>query len=56
MDMLNDGRNDMTSVMSSLNQSLLDKQPSNAISQSFVDLDQDEDELTSYDNDLKDNG
>lgn len=54
--MLNDGRNDITSVMSSLNQSLLDKQPSNAISQSFVDLDQDEDELTSYDNDMKENG
>ena len=32
--------NDITSQMSSLNQSLLDGQPSNAISRSFVDLEQ----------------
>lgn len=37
--------------MSSLNQSLLDKQPSNAVTQSFVDLDQeDEEEMTSIEN------
>ena len=58
MDILNEGHNDMTSVMSSLNQSLLDKQPSNAISQSFVDLEQEEEEVTSYDHDddLRGNG
>lgn len=49
-DVVNEARNEMTSVMSSLNQSLLDNQPSNAISQSFVDLEQEEEELTSYDN------
>lgn len=49
-DLVNEARNEMTSVMSSLNQSLLDNQPSNAISQSFVDLEQEEEEVTSYDN------
>ena len=49
--LMNEARNEITSVMSSLNQSLLNQQPSNAVSQSFVDLDQEEeDELSSYDN------
>lgn len=34
------GNHDVTSQMSSINQSLLDGQPSNAISRSFVDLEQ----------------
>ena len=49
--LMNEARNEITSVMSSLNQSLLNQQPSNAVSQSFVDLDQEEeDEFSSYDN------
>ena len=52
MDILKQGEHnvvDATSAISSLNQSLLNNQPSNAISQSFADLEQEEEEeLTSY--------